>query len=134
MESILFFQVEEMSNFSAKWDGMETIHRAVHSIFLSLLKSSPSIRQDTLTWLGQCISYNTGRIKLSNLTPSSLMAPGGEKIYISDGCAINLYCLLLALSVPFTEKRNYSKLYKIDPTYCVPVVCIKSMWIVLSFN
>lgn len=100
------------------WSGIEYLSMQLHRLMLSFLKCSPEVRNELLTWFGECIQYNTSRKQLWG----SMMQMGPiEHPHISDGFALNLCAVLLRLCEPFIKPPMNPKLLKVDPTYCVVV-------------
>lgn len=87
-------------------------------IFMLLLKN---YRQETLTWIGDCLDKNRARGRLSALNMFSLDVLNS----VSDGFMINLNAVLLRLSVPFMSESTNPKLLKIDPTYSAAEVSLR---------
>ncbi len=101
------------------WTGLENLSSQLHRVILSFLKCSPDVRNELLTWFGECLEYNTSRKQLWSNMMQQLMPV--EHSHISDGFALNLCSVLLRLCEPFMKPPNNPKLLKIDPTYCAVV-------------
>lgn len=99
------------------WSGLENLSTRLHRLILSLLKCSPEVRNELLTWFGECIEYNISRKQLWGNMLQTMLSDS----HISDGFALNLCFILLRLCEPFIKPGNNSKLLKIDPTYCTVV-------------
>lgn len=92
------------------WTSMAALTEELHSIFLSLLKTT---RRQTLAWIGACLDANIHRGRLSAIagyTPTVFAC-------VSDGFALNLSSVLLRLAEPFMSDSENPKLLRIDPTY-----------------
>lgn len=92
------------------WSSTKAHLDSLKSIFMLLLKNC---RQETLTWIGDCLDKNRARGRLSALNMFSLDVLNS----VSDGFMINLTAILLHLSQPFISESTNVKLLKIDPTY-----------------
>lgn len=97
------------------WSSTKTHLDSLTSIFARLLKNC---RQETLTWIGNCLDKNRARGRLSALNMFSLDVLNS----VSDGFMINLTSILLHFSHPFTSESTNSKLLMIDPTYPAAMV------------
>lgn len=119
LENFSVFQNDSILVCKRLWSGLENLSMQLHRLILSFLKSSPDVRNELLTWFGECIEFNTSRKQLwGNMMPQLIPV---EHSHISDGFALNLCSVLLRLCEPFIKPANNPKLLKIDPTYCVVV-------------
>lgn len=114
------FQVTNSSTETYLWNYLNKLNQNLHQIILAMLKCSPTMRDKTLTWLGDCLQKNSNRGKIWNMQVPEL----NPAIYtsVTDGFILNLCNLILSLCQPFCARIQDGKILKVDPTYCaVPV-------------
>ncbi|KAM9318195.1 ubiquitin conjugation factor E4 A isoform 2-T2 [Pholidichthys leucotaenia] len=91
---------------------MGQFHDKLHQIFKNLLQRSGDTRHLLLSWLGNCLQANAGRIKIwANQMPEIFF-----QMYSSDAFFLNLGAALVKLCQPFCKPRS-PKLLTFNPTY-----------------
>lgn len=92
---------------------MGQFHEKLHQILKNLLQRSGETRHLLLSWLGNCLQANAGRVKIwANQMPEIFF-----QMYASDALFLNLGAALLKLCQPFCRPRS-PKLLTFNPTYC----------------
>uniref|UniRef100_A0A8D8YEP2 Ubiquitin conjugation factor E4 A n=3 Tax=Cacopsylla melanoneura TaxID=428564 RepID=A0A8D8YEP2_9HEMI len=96
------------------WFGLDNLLNNAHKIFHTILKTKNlSVRNQLLSWIGDCLAAN---VKRGKLWTTVNMDVSSQLMNISDAMAFNLTAVLLKLSKPIVSSED--KYLKIDPTYC----------------
>ncbi|XP_052772600.1 ubiquitin conjugation factor E4 A-like isoform X2 [Mya arenaria] len=94
------------------WLPLSGTCQLVYEIIRSIIKVSPHLKHTVLSWIGKCISANSGRAKLWTAHAQQ----GYGQIYTSDGYSLNLCYIMLKLCEPFSKPCS-KLLLKIQPSY-----------------
>ncbi|XP_069080842.1 ubiquitin conjugation factor E4 A isoform X3 [Pleurodeles waltl] len=92
---------------------LSQFHEKIYQMLKNLLQLSPETKHRILSWLGNCLHANSGRIKIwANQMPDIFF-----QMYASDAFFLNLGAALLKLCQPFCKPKS-PRLLTFNPTYC----------------
>ncbi|KAB7507920.1 Ubiquitin conjugation factor E4 A [Armadillidium nasatum] len=97
--------------------AQKALNSRTYSIFMTLLKVSPEIKDKFLKWIENCLEANSGRAGIWHIQSEEIR----NLAYVSDSFMVNLGAVMLKLASPFSsvpdDVKNL-KILKVDPFYC----------------